>query len=105
MRHRTACSAFFIGLFFCASAAPAGPDDIEGFDQRVPVPQGSTISLHAFAAWRFGFGPRWMEAGLRAFNLLNTPYYDYPGTVNPEGIDVGGELLVRRITLYVRGVR
>ena len=74
------------------------------FDQRVPVPQDAAIALHGFAAWRFGFGSGWMEAGVRVFNLLNSPYYDYPGTVNPEGIDVGGELLVRRITLYVRGM-
>jgi outer membrane receptor for ferrienterochelin and colicin len=74
------------------------------FDARVPVPQDATISLNGFCAWRFGFGSRWLEAGLRLFNLLNSPYYDYPGTINPEGIEVGGELLVRRITLYVRGV-
>ena len=73
------------------------------FDQRVPVTQDATISFNGFCAWRFGLGSLWLEAGLRLFNLLNSPCYDYPGTTNPEGIEVGGEQLVRRVTLYVRG--
>ena len=44
------------------------------------------------------------HATVEAAEVLVQAFYDYPGIVNPEGIEVGGEQLVRRITLYVRGV-
>jgi hypothetical protein len=48
-------------------------------------------------------GSRWAEAGVRAFNLLNTGFRDLPAMTRTDGTEQGGELLGRRIFLFLRG--
>ncbi len=54
-------------------------------------------------SWRFELGSRWFEAGVRAFNLTNNGFRDAPAVRRTDDVLMGGQLLGRRIFLFVRG--
>ena len=72
---------------------------------------GDSILMHSppayfisgFLAWRFDAGSRWAEVGVRAFNVLNAGFRDLPAVARPGTTELGGELLGRRIFLFLRG--
>ena len=72
------------------------------FDRRIVVPEPARFFLSGFAAWRFQADPGYIELGLRAFNFLHIPFRDLPGETRRWG-ELGGEMLGRRIFLFVRG--
>jgi hypothetical protein len=41
--------------------------------------------------------------GVEAFNLLDKRFREFTGYTEPNGVDYGGEMLGRRVTLFVRG--
>ena len=44
-----------------------------------------------------------MEAGVRALDLLNSPWRDLTGVKRFDGVPVGGQTLGRLVLLFVRG--
>lgn len=54
-------------------------------------------------AWKLDFGTRWMEIGVRAYNLFHEPFSDYPVVIHSNRSFLGGEILARRIFLFARG--
>jgi outer membrane receptor protein involved in Fe transport len=87
-----------------ASAFDGAISKGSAFDARFLVHQSAQAVLGGFVAWRLPLGNRWCEIGIRARNILNAEIRDYPGMVNPGGSLVGGELLTRKIFLFLRGV-
>jgi len=73
------------------------------FDQRIIVPEPARFFLSGFAAWRFEAGPGFVEVGMKAFNFLQVPFRDLPGDAYAAEGELGGEVLGRRIFLFVRG--
>jgi outer membrane receptor for ferrienterochelin and colicin len=69
------------------------------FDPREPIFHPESWFLSAFISWRLG--P--VEVGIRAFNLMDMRFRDLPGMVRPQGDELGGEEIRRRIFLFVRG--
>jgi iron complex outermembrane receptor protein len=73
-------------------------------------PFGAAILLHnpavffvnGFAAWRQVVGHRYWEAGIRVYNALNAGFRDTPAVTRPDGGELGGQLLGRRIFVYFR---
>jgi outer membrane receptor for ferrienterochelin and colicin len=73
-------------------------------------PFGDAILLHnpasffisTFAAWRQVLGERFWEAGIRAYNVFNDGFRDTPAVTLPDGGELGGQLMGRRIFLYLR---
>ena len=57
----------------------------------------------AYLAWRTNLDPFWIEAGVRAFNVIEMPFRDTPAVTRPDGVLLGGELIGRRIFVYFRG--
>ena len=72
---------------------------------------GDSILIHSrpayfisgFLAWRYSTRSWWAEVGVRAFNILNAGFRDLPAMARPDGGELGGELLGRRIFLFLRG--
>ena len=59
--------------------------------------------LNARLAWTVSKKPFGLEVGVVAFNLLDNRFREFVGTTDPNGVDYGGEMLGRRITLFLRG--
>jgi iron complex outermembrane receptor protein len=59
--------------------------------------------LNARLAWNVAEKPFGMQVGVEAFNLFDKRFREFIGYTDPNGIDYGGEMIGRRITLFVRG--
>ncbi len=73
------------------------------FDDRVQLHNPAMYLLSGFAAWREVMGPGWLELGIRAYNFFNTGFRDSMAVRRLDGTEVGGELIGRRIFLFLRG--
>jgi hypothetical protein len=72
------------------------------FSEQIMVKNQANMLVSAFVAWRVELGPQWFEAGVRAFNLLNTGFRDLTSITRFDGVQLGGQLLSRRIFVYLR---
>jgi len=59
--------------------------------------------LNARLAWRISEKPYAASAGIEAFNLLNNRFRELVGRTVENGVDIGGEVLGRRIVVFVKG--
>ncbi|MFC1655059.1 TonB-dependent receptor plug domain-containing protein, partial [Myxococcota bacterium] len=73
------------------------------FDDNVDIDNPPLILASAFASWRVNLDSGWVEAGVRAYNLLNLGFRDSGAIQRPDGTEVGGELLGRQIFFFFRG--
>ena len=76
------------------------------FDERVPVHNPAFCFTGGYAAWRVWAAPggrRWVEMGVRAYNLFGAGFRATPAVVRRDKSELGGELLGRRVFLFVRG--
>jgi hypothetical protein len=73
------------------------------FDRRIVVPEPARCFFSGFMAWRFDAGSGFIELGLKAFNFLRIPFRDLPGDEYASEGELGGEVLGRRIFLFIRG--
>ena len=81
----------------------AWPKDGSIFGEDILVHSPPAYFVSGFLAWRFDAGSRWAEVGVRAFNVLNAGFRDLPAVARPGTTELGGELLGRRIFLFLRG--
>jgi iron complex outermembrane receptor protein len=72
------------------------------FEPPVEIDIPTYFFINAFVSWRVALGPRWVEAGVRAFNLTNAGFRDRPAIMRLDGVEAGGELIGRRIFVFVR---
>jgi outer membrane receptor protein involved in Fe transport len=86
-----------------SSCALAWPEDGSIFGDDIPVHSPAAYFISGFLAWRFNAGSSWAEVGLRAFNVPNAGFRDLPAVSRPDGTELGGELLGRRIFFFFRG--
>jgi iron complex outermembrane receptor protein len=102
--HYLAESGLRLGMSLHADSEREGFISTGGaFDRRVIVPEPARFFVSGFAAWRFEADPGHVEVGLRAFNFLQIPFRDLPGDAYAAEGELGGEVLGRRIFLFVRG--
>ncbi len=73
------------------------------FGDNVAIDNPPLFLASAFASWRFRLDSGWVEAGVRAYNLLNVGFRDSMAVWRPDGTEVGGELIGRRIFVFLRG--
>ncbi len=76
------------------------------FDERVMVHNPASCFTSVYAAWRVWADPsgrRWAEMGVRAYNLLGAGFRATPAVVRRDQSELGGELLGRRVFLFLRG--
>jgi hypothetical protein len=59
--------------------------------------------INARFAWTLKAEPFSLSAGVEAFNLLNNGFRELAGVAYPNKIDHGGDLMGRRIILFVQG--
>jgi outer membrane receptor for ferrienterochelin and colicin len=89
--------------FFRSSYEQAVTEGGSLFGDTIVLTDPFTVTLNAFASWRFDFGSHWFEAGVRGFNVLNAGFRDTVAVRRPDGVDLGGELMGRRLFFFVRG--
>jgi iron complex outermembrane receptor protein len=70
-------------------------------DILVHSPPGAFFSC--FLAWRIPAAKGWVEMGVRAYNLFHMPFRDTQAVSKLDGTEMGGELIGRRVFLFVRG--
>ena len=70
-------------------------------DVLVHSPPGAFFS--AFLAWRVPAAGGWVEMGVRAYNLFHMAFRDTQAVRKLDGTEMGGELIGRRVFLFVRG--
>jgi outer membrane receptor for ferrienterochelin and colicin len=89
--------------FFRSAYSQSVAEDGGLFDDTVMSENPFLVNVSAFAAWRLDFEDSWIEAGLRAFNILNRGFRDTVATTRGDGVVIGGELMRSRLFFYVRG--
>ena len=73
------------------------------FGERFVVEEQLAAIPSAFFAWRIAAERRWIEAGLRASNPFNHRYWETAPQTRYDGTPVGGQILGRVISIYLRG--
>jgi hypothetical protein len=73
------------------------------FDEMIMVPRPAYMMVGGFFSWKGSLESRSMEIGIRIFNLFNSGFRDLPSVVRLDGRELGGELLGRRIFIFLRG--
>jgi iron complex outermembrane receptor protein len=73
------------------------------FGDNIDIDNPPLLLVGAFASWRLNLDPGWVEAGVRAYNLLNVGFRDAMAIRRPDGTEVGGDLLGRQIFVFLRG--
>jgi hypothetical protein len=73
------------------------------FDGPATIHAPPLLFISGFAAWRIPASPGWIEIGIRAYNLTGVGFRDSPSAMRPDGVEIGGELLGRRLFLFFRG--
>jgi outer membrane receptor protein involved in Fe transport len=91
------------GAHFASSTDNVMPEHGGFFDGPVAIYAPPLLFISGFAAWRIPVKPGWIEMGIRAYNLTGVGFRDSPAAMRPDGVEVGGELLGRRLFLYLRG--
>jgi len=87
---------------FGASSHDGWASSGAAFDPRVLLPQPAAWFFSGFVAWRVDLQSHWVEAGVRALNAFQMPFFDFPGKDVPGGWS-GGEPVTRRIVFFFRG--
>ncbi len=80
----------------------AWPEDGGILGENIVIHSPTVYFIGAFMAWQIDINPGWAELGVRVFNILNSGVRDLPAVVRPDGVELGGELLGRRILLFMR---
>jgi outer membrane receptor for ferrienterochelin and colicin len=73
------------------------------FGDNVDIDNRPLLLASAFASWRLDLNSGWIEAGVRAYNMLNIGFRDSEAIRRPDGTEVGGEMIGRRIFFFIRG--
>ena len=73
------------------------------FDDETLVHSPPGAFFSAFLAWRVPAAGGWVEMGVRAYNLFHMAFRDTQAVRKLDGTEMGGELIGRRIFLFVRG--
>jgi outer membrane receptor protein involved in Fe transport len=72
-------------------------------EPMVNLPVEAYFFINARLAWTLAADPAKVSIGLEAFDLLNTGFRELSGIAYPNDIDHGGDLMGRRIVLFVQG--
>ena len=76
------------------------------FSQRISIPSPEVIFTNAFLSWRLDMGSankRWIELGLKAYNLFDQQFSDAEGVVRGDGVYIGSESVGRLVQVFARG--
>jgi iron complex outermembrane receptor protein len=73
------------------------------FEPRIIVDVPAAAFFNAFAAWREEIGSGSVEIGVKAYNLFNLPFRDVPTVTRFDGTEMGGQLIGRRMFVFLRG--
>lgn len=73
------------------------------FGDMIVLHNPAHVIYNAFASWRLTTSWGWVEAGLRAFDVFNEGFRDSVAVQRTDGSELGGELIGRRIFLFLRG--
>lgn len=85
------------------SSADAGwTKDGSPFGESIMVHFPPVFFVNAFAAWRQTIGDRWWELGIRAYNVFHTSFRDTAAVTQPDGSELGGQLIGRRVFVFLR---
>ena len=86
-----------------SSSDVANPKEGGPFDPYILVHNPTSFFISGFLAWRIRQEAGWTEIGVKAYNVFHIGFRDLPAVLRPEGRMEGGELIGRRIFLYLRG--
>ncbi len=73
------------------------------FDQNALIHGPAHLMIGGFAAYRQPVAGGFWELGLKAYNAAHSGYRDSVSVVRPDGTRHGGELIGRRLFLFLRG--
>jgi outer membrane cobalamin receptor len=73
------------------------------FDDYILVHSSPRLMVGGYLAFRQPLGGGWVEMGLKGFNIMHEASRDTAAVTRPDGVELGGELLGRRLFLYLRG--
>jgi hypothetical protein len=94
-----------MGISAHASSAcdRAVPEDGMIFNDYFLSHSPARLLVGGFLAWRVSLKTAWVEIGVKAFNAFHQKTRDSPAVARPDGVELGAELLSRRIFLFIRG--
>ena len=72
-------------------------------ENMVHLPVCAYFLVNTRFAWKLASDPFGVSAGLEVFNLLGTGFRELGGIAYPNNVDHGGDLMGRRIVLFVQG--
>jgi iron complex outermembrane receptor protein len=103
--HYLAKSGLRVGVDLHARSSTdlANPENGGVFDPYVLVPNPAYWYISGFLAWREELGSGFVEMGVKAYNTFHIGFRDMAAVTRPDGMVNGGELIGRRMFLYLRG--
>jgi iron complex outermembrane receptor protein len=72
-------------------------------EPMIHLPVEAYFFINARLAWTLADDLVKLKTGLEIFDLLNTGFRELAGIANPNNVDHGGDLMGRRIVLFVQG--
>jgi iron complex outermembrane receptor protein len=105
MFHYLAKSGLRLGVDVHARSSTdlANPEGGGVFDPYVMVPNPAYWYISGFLAWREMLGSGFVEMGVKAYNTFHIGFRDMAAVTRPDGMVNGGELIGRRMFVYLRG--
>jgi iron complex outermembrane receptor protein len=99
-----------LALHYVSAYEPLLTDPENVFNEREPFPLGNDLLLIGRLGYRFSMGDdRSLEGGLTVRTPVGLPFREHPGVPiqrTPQSVtasDFGGEMLMRWVSLYLRG--
>jgi hypothetical protein len=92
-----------LGFLFQSESDMALAEHGGPFDPYVSVHNPAAAVLSGFVAYRWVWDPGFVEIGVRGYNLLQQAFRDTQAVWRTDDTEMGGELIGRRLFLYLRG--
>jgi iron complex outermembrane receptor protein len=73
------------------------------FDDYVNIDNPARLFPSAFVSWRARINTGWVELGVRAYNFFHVGFRDNMAVTRRDGSELGGQLIGRRIFVFLRG--
>ncbi|MBW2703129.1 MAG: TonB-dependent receptor [Deltaproteobacteria bacterium] len=93
-------------LHYSSSSEWRRVEDGDPFNPRITLNSPEVIFSNAFLSWRLGLGPeknRWIELGLKAYNLFDQEFTDAQAVIRGDGAIIGAEKVGRLFQIFARG--
>lgn len=86
-----------------SSFARVWTEDGSLLGSRVMVRNPANLFFSGYLSYRLEEADRWLEVGVRALDIFDRRFRDGTSVIRFDGVDMGGQVMSRRVVLFLRG--